>query len=300
MWNTIKDKKEIFVGEITNKRKNGEEYEAYISISPILSKEGNVEFFVAIERDITEEKQIEKMKTEFVSVASHQLKTPLTSISWLIEIFKKDKRGNLSKKQKEYLGDIYESSQRMTRLVTDLLNVSRLESGTLGIKPKLIDFSALIRRVTKDHGLIAKPKSCEVVFREPRKKIKPVLLDESLMNQVVYNLVSNAMRYSRAGKCCVSIKLEKREEDCLLSVADNGIGIPKNAQDKIFIKFFRADNAQKMVTDGTGLGLYIAKMIVEMSGGKIWFKSEVDKGSTFYVSIPLEGMKIKKRGKELT
>ncbi|MBI2041796.1 MAG: PAS domain S-box protein [Candidatus Nealsonbacteria bacterium] len=286
------------------KRKDGARIPVSIVAAPMMS-DGKISGGIVVFRDITEEKRIDKMKTEFISVASHQLKTPLTAIGWLSEVLLGEKMGAISQKQKEYLTDIHNSNKRMIKLVDDLLSVSRLEEGKIRIEIKPVQFEELIERAIKDNeSLINNCKCrvfdgqesrmercrCEVSFEKPARKLPLISFDESLLGQVINNLLVNAVRYSVPdGK--VMIKLEERPEHILLTIKDNGIGIPKDKQNRIFEKFFRADNAQKIQTEGTGLGLYITKMIVEIMGGKIWFESEENKGTTFYVSLPLEGMK---------
>jgi len=197
--------------------------------------------------------------------------------------------------------DIYQSNQRMIKLVNDLLNVSRLDTGVLKIDPKLVQFEKIIEHVIEDQKVLIAKKQCKVTFKKPKKKLPTVLLDESLIKQVIHNLLTNAIRYSKSIKGKILIKLELRDEnkDYLLTVSDNGIGIPKNKQRHIFEKFFRTDEARKMESEGSGLGLYISKMIIESSGGRIWFESKENKGTKFYVSIPLKGMKQKKGEKIL-
>ena len=279
-------------------RKNGQKIPVEDSASPIQNKKGNIIGCVIVFRDVTQRRKIDKMKTEFVSLASHQLKTPLTVISWLVEMLNKGKVGKIAGKQKEYLTDVYHSTQRMIKLVNDLLNVSRLETGILRIQPELTQFEKIIQNVIKSRKALINKKQCKVIFKKPKKKLAPILLDKSLIKQAVNNLLTNAIRYSGPGKCQVTIKLEKRAKDYLLTIADKGIGIPKDEEQYVFEKFFRADNAQKLEAEGTGLGLYISKMIIESSGGKIWFQSKENKGTTFSISIPLSGMK-EKKGEEV-
>lgn len=252
---------------------------------------------IIVEGITIKERKIDKMKTEFISLASHQLRAPLTAMSWLVEIFNK-KAINLDVQQKGLLQDIYQSTAKMIDLVNDLLNVSRLESGALAVSPELTQFEDIIREVIKEESLLLNKKNCQVVFEKYRQEFPKILLDKCLIKQAFHNLLINAVRYSRNG-CQVEVKLEKRDKDYLFTIADNGIGIPRDKQHRVFEKFFRADNAQKMHPDGTGLGLYITKMIVESAGGKIWFISEENKGTKFFVAFPPTGMKERLSGKKL-
>lgn len=277
-------------------RKDGSKIPVADSAAPLKNIDGEIIGCVVVFRDVTKEREIDKMKTEFVSVASHQLRTPLTAISWFVERLRKGKVGKLTKKQKEYFNDIYQSTQRMIKLVNELLNVSRLETGALIVEPVPTKIVAIVQDVLRGVDPLAKKKQCKLTFIKP-KSFPNIPLDEPLIRQVIHNLLTNAINYSARGKGQVVIKLTKESDNCILSVADNGIGIPKKQHKRIFEKFFRADNAQKLETEGSGLGLYISKMIIKSSEGKIWFQSEEGKGTKFYVSIPLSGMK-KKEGKK--
>jgi len=270
--------------------KDGKRVPVADSAAPLKDKNGKVTGCVVVFRNVAREREINQMKSDFVSVASHQLKTPLTAIGWIAERLLGNKAGKLQKKQKDYLLDIYDSNKRMIRLVNDLLSVSRLEEGKIRIELKLLQVEEIVDGLIQEQKDLREKCKCQVTFEGPKEKLPLIVFDESLLRQVVHNLLTNAIRYSVAGGH-VSVKLEKRTKDFILTVADDGIGIPKDKQHRIFEKFFRADNAQKKQTDGTGLGLYITKLIVETMGGKIWFKSAENKGTTFYVSLPLKGMK---------
>ncbi|MDO8668752.1 MAG: ATP-binding protein [Candidatus Buchananbacteria bacterium] len=301
LWKTIKIDKKTFSGELINHRKNGDNYNVLVRISPVLDDKNRVVYFVGIERDITKEKEVDKMKTEFVSVASHQLRTPLTAIRWYVEEVYNGELGKLNKNQKDYLKQILESNERMIRLVNDLLNVSRLESGRVTVEPVLTDLVELIGTVVNECGILAKAKNCQLNFIKPKSKISKIKIDPVLIAQVINNLVSNSLKYSKSSgeKCSVVIDLSKKDPNVIISVKDNGIGIPSGLQNRVFDKFFRADNAIKSETEGTGLGLYISKMVVEASGGKIWFESSED-GTTFTFTLPLSGSPARKGEKGLS
>lgn len=298
LWDTIKIKKQVFISEIQNRRKNGELYIASISISPVLDSKNEVVFFVGIEHDITREKQIDQAKTEFVSLASHQLRTPLSAINWYAEMLLNGDAGRLKSEQANYVQEIYRGNQRMVDLVNALLNVSRLELGTFMVEPTICDIRQIANEAIDeiDHKMYEK----KIKFtKKYDKKIKEMSLDKKLTMIIFQNLLSNATKYTPAkGKIELAAKIEGKK--LLITVSDNGMGIPKVQQDKIFSKLFRADNVRKTDTEGTGLGLYIIKSIVENVGGKIWFESEEDKGTTFFVTIPLSGMKKKEGAKSLS
>ncbi|MFO7807619.1 MAG: PAS domain S-box protein [Candidatus Moraniibacteriota bacterium] len=297
MWHTIKDKKENYENDFTNKRKSGEKYVAQTSISPVLDQEGEPKFFVGIEKDITELKEIDKAKTEFVSLASHQLRTPLSSINWYAEMLLNGDAGEVNKEQKEFLKEIYKGNQRMVDLVNALLNVSRIELGTLAVDPEPTDFNRIAQSVLKEIKPQAENKKQELK-KKLDDKVPKIKADPKLVRMVFQNLVSNAVKYTpENGK--ITLKTEKEDFYVLIKVSDNGYGIPKNQQDKIFTKLFRADNVREKDTEGTGLGLYIVRSIVEQCGGKIGFESAKNKGTTFFVRFPLKGMSKKEGNKGL-
>jgi len=272
-----------------------------ISINPVKDDIGKIMGVAMIIHDITQMKQIDNMKTEFVSVASHQLRTPLTAIKLFTEMLMNEQVGKLKKEQKKYLDNVYQSTDRMVRLVNDLLNVSRIESGRLSIVPELIFVDKFISTIIEEAKPLAQAKNCKIIFLKPKKKLARIALDVNLVRQVVHNLITNAIKYSREEGGFVNVELKNYDQkNILIKVSDNGIGIPKEKQDRIFQKFFRADNAVKSETEGTGLGLYVSKMIVESSGGKIWFDSKENKGTSFYFILPKKGMKKKEGAKGLS
>ncbi len=296
-WNTVKIKKQVFTGELKNHRKNGEVYEAMSSVSPVLSDQGEVLYFVGIERDISREKQIDRAKTEFVSLASHQLRTPLSAISWYAEMLLHGDAGKLKSEQVEYVKEIFDGNQRMIDLVNALLNVSRIELGTLAVDSVPTDLRELADSVLSELKPQLIQKKHKVITNYD-KKLPKINLDSKIMRVVWQNFLSNAVKYTpEKGQITVGINIKGK--DALISVADTGYGIPKNQQDKIFTKLFRADNIRDKVTDGTGLGLYIIKSVIEQFGGKVWFESVESKGTTFYASIPLKGVAKKEGSKGL-
>ena len=305
LWDVIKNQKKTYIGEIKNKKKSGEVYDAIISISSVLDKKGEIVYFVAIERDITKEKEVDKAKTEFVSLASHQLRTPLSAINWYTEMLLAGDAGAVNDEQKKYLEEIAIGNKRMVDLVDDLLNVSRLDMGTFVIDAKNINILDLIKSVINEvkSQIIEKKLIVEEFYDE---NVSMFHADEKLIRMIFQNLVSNAVKYTKPeGHLKISLlKINKDEnfgdkimnEECLaFSVEDSGMGIPIGQQDRIFSKLFRADNAKESETEGTGLGLYVVKSIVDQSGGSLWFKSEENKGSTFYVIFPIGGMKTKEK-----
>jgi signal transduction histidine kinase/HAMP domain-containing protein len=261
-----------------------------IIISPVKDAKEKVTGGILIFHDITHLKEIDRMKTEFVSVASHQLRTPLTAIKLFTEMMVRGDVGELSPDQKDYLMNIYESTERMVRLVNDLLSLSRLESGRLKVEPKPTSLIAMVESVISEVKPLADSKKCEIVFNKGDENLPDIPMDPNLVRQVAHNLITNSVRYSKEGAGHVEASIRKKDDFYELKVSDNGIGIAAADQARMFQKFFRADNAVKKETEGSGLGLYVCRMIAEVSGGKIWFESKVDVGTTFYLSLPIKGV----------
>ncbi len=288
MWKTIKEEKKVFKSEITNKRRDGSTYIAEISISPVLDENKDVLFFVSIQRDITKAKEVDRMKTEFISLASHQLRAPLAAIRWGLESLLDGIAGTLTENQKLYTKDAYDSTTRMVDLVGGLLNVSRIESGRLVVEPVMTDVKALVESVIKEVTVLAKEKNHNISFRA-QEGIPQIKLDPKLIRNVYLNFLTNAIKYTPSNGI-IEVEIMTDQGNLVSRVKDNGLGIPKKDQEKIFNKFFRADNVRRVDTDGTGLGLYLVKAIIENSEGHVWFESEENKGTTFFFTLPLSGM----------
>ena len=280
------------------KKKNKKVLPVSLAAAPIKDKKGQVMAGVIAFRDITIEREIDRMKSEFVSVASHQLRTPLSSIKWFLEMILSGRSGKTTSKQNEFIKEAYVSNQRMIELVNSLLNVSRIETGRLAISPAPTDLIALTESVVTEIMPEIKTKKLQFQFITPKKKLPLVNIDEKVIRQVLQNLINNACKYTPdRGK--IEVEVSEKGEDVLFRVEDTGHGIPKDQQDKIFQKFFRADNVILEATEGSGLGLYIAKSAIELSGGRIWFESTEKKGTTFYFTIPKRGSKPVKGKKSL-
>jgi len=271
-------------------QKDGNRVPVADSAAPFKDKNGKVIGCVIVFRDVTKEREIDQMKTEFVSVASHQLRTPLTGIKWFAELLLKNK---LDDTTRDYITQISISNQRMVHLVDDLLNVSRIDTGRkFDINLLDIDIVPLVKSVIEEQmpGATEKHVSISCAIDAPHKLILAV--DELKIRQVFQNLISNSIKYSKENTTIV-VGCKQEPKEVTFYVKDGGIGIPKHQQNQIFKKFFRAENVFTVHTDGTGLGLYIVKAIVEAHGGKVWFESEENKGTTFYFSLPFKAKKSK-------
>lgn len=278
-------------------RKDGRQIPVADSAAPIKTSKGQIVGCVVVFHDVTKERQIDKSKTEFVSLASHQLRTPLSTINWYSEMLLSEDVGTLTPKQKQYTEEVYHASKRMVNLINALLNVSRLELGTFAIEPETVNIISLAKNCVKELGQQILKKKL-TVEQNYDKKISGIKADPKLLTMIIQNFLSNSVKYTDPGGK-IGLSISKEKGNLLIVVSDTGIGIPKNQQELIFEKLFRADNAKKMDPDGSGLGLYIIKEIISYTGGKIWFESSEEKGTIFYVTLPASGMIKKVGGKEL-
>ncbi|MEI7579703.1 MAG: PAS domain-containing sensor histidine kinase [bacterium] len=252
--------------------------------------------------DITYLKEIDQMKTEFISIASHQLRTPLTSIRWYTQMLYDGDAGKMTKKQTEFINEVHQGSIKMIELINSLLNVSRLEAGRIKIEPKPTDLIQVIKKAMQETKMIAaeKGKKCQIELNIKTKVPDQVMVDPIAFSQIIENFLSNAYRYTPMKNGKISVLFEEYDHSHFqISVTDNGIGIPLEMQNKLFVKFARAENAKKMVAEGSGLGLYIVKLLIESFHGKVWFKSTENQGTTFYFTLPKQGMSPRKGDRNL-
>lgn len=306
MWHTIKVEKEIFHAEIVHKRKNSQLYTADLNIFPIIKKgkdsrnynadvyiipvadkDSEIQFFVGIERDITEEKKLENARINFVSIASHQLRTPITSIKWIAELLISGDTGKLNEKQADFLSDLYSSTERMIVLINSLLNIARIESQELAVNSEIVSMDQVYEGAVKEFEPKMAAKKIKFSFAD-ETGLPGIATDPHLFYEVLKNMLSNSVKYTPEGGS-IEVRFTVKGDDFVCSVEDTGIGIPKHQQDRVFDKFFRADNAVKTNTDGTGLGMYIMKNLVLLLGGRIWFESEENKGTAVHAALPLAG-----------
>lgn len=230
-------------------------------------------------------KHLDEVKDEFISMASHQLRTPLTSVKGYISMVLEGDAGSVTQQQQKLLVEAFKSSERMVGLINDFLNVSRLQTGKFVMEKTAFDFHDLIKQEITDLELIARSHNIKI-RRNITNHPLPVVADESKVRQVVMNFVDNAIYYSHPHSTIV-INVEKVGSSLAMTVVDTGIGVPKDEQGHLFNKFFRAENARKQRPDGTGVGLYLARRVVSAHGGTIIFSSKEGKGSTFGFRLPL-------------
>jgi signal transduction histidine kinase len=234
----------------------------------------------------TKLKRLDVAKSEFISIASHQLRTPLTVIKGYISMILEGSFGKISKTQKESLEKVYESSERLIQLIENLLNISRIESGRLQYSFMPLDLEKLVANVVEELESVAKKKGLRFTYKKPKTALPTLKLDEEKLRQVIMNLIDNSIKYTKQGS--VTVSLYQKDNRVIFSVKDTGIGIDEEGKDNLFKKFSRGTGTSLIHTEGTGLGLYVAKQIVEGHGGDIWVESPGEgKGSEFLVSLPV-------------
>jgi PAS domain S-box-containing protein len=278
--------------EVRSKKKDGGIIYLSLSISPIRDAEGKIIAFLRVAKDVTEKKryerrleELDKMKSDFVSNVSHELRTPLTSIKGSVDNMLDGLTGSLNEKQVRYLTRIKSNTDRLARLINDLLDLSRIESGRVEVRSTTLSLSALAEEVAEHMNSLAAQKLIRIEVPSPDYQVT-VWADRDKVTQVLMNLIGNAIKFTpQTGK--VTVAVEKNSDDYVqISVDDTGPGILPEEKNKIFSKFYQVDNIEKEKPKGSGLGLAISKALVEMQGGKIWVESEVGKGSTFYFTLP--------------
>ena len=280
--------------EVRSKRKDGVMIYLSLSVSPIRDLQGKIVGFLRIAKDITEKKryerrlkELDKMKSDFVSNVSHELRTPLTSIKGSVENMLDGLTGALNEKQIRYLVRIKSNTDRLSRLINDLLDLSRIESGRVEVRPTRLPLTALAEEVAEHLKPLATEKLIRIEVPSPDPSAT-AWADRDKVTQVLVNLIGNAVKFTpQEGK--VTVVLERNDNDYVqISVADTGPGILPEEANKIFSKFYQVANIAKQKPRGSGLGLAISKALVEMHGGKIWVESEVGRGSTFYFTLPAQ------------
>lgn len=254
------------------------------TLSPIIEVK-HIAGAIVVFQDITDRYELERMKDRFLSVAAHQLRTPLGSMRWSMELLEDGDLGKLPKKAKEVVGELRKNSNRMMLLINDLLSVSRINQSEVKESFSEENIADIVQEAVQTLRAEAEKKSIVIRVVAP-KKLPNIPIIRKHIFEAVENLISNAIRYGKE-KGNIQISIAAKNGFLTLQVADDGIGIPKNAQDNIFSKFFRAENAIQYFTDGSGLGLSVVKSYIEESKGSISFESKENIGTTFIIKLPV-------------
>ena len=274
---------------VTVLRKNGRAATASLLVSTLSASPGvNIGWILTL-HDRTKEQVVESIKREFVSIAAHQLRTPLTTIKWATDMFLNGYAGKPSGEQTSLIEKANQSTDRMIMLVNDLLNTARLEDGRLVGDLKPTDIVKLMEAVLNNEKEAIAKKGHAVTFVPPKEKLPLLVLDSETMSLAFQNLLENAIRYTKPrGK--IAVTMQRQGDKLRIAVADNGVGVPEDQRDRLFTKFFRGKNVLNMETEGSGLGLFITKNIIETHGGSISFSSAEGEGTTVVISLPLSSI----------
>ena len=280
--------------EVRRRRKDGVIIEVAVAVSPIKDGTGSVTGFLHLAKDITEKmhyerrlRDLDKLKSDFVSNVSHELRTPLTAVKGSVDNMLDGLTGSLNEKQTRYLTRIKSNTDRLSRLINDLLDLSRIEAGRIDIKPTAFSLETLAKEVIESLRSIAVAKliDLEVICH---KSGVTVWADRDKITQVLMNLLGNAVKFT-SSHGNISVAIEKKDNEWVqVSVADTGPGIPREEEDRIFDKFYQISQVDQRKSRGTGLGLAISKALVQMHGGKIWVESEMTRGSIFSFTLPAQ------------
>jgi PAS domain S-box-containing protein len=280
---------------------NGKKTYLGVKAAPLYDQNHNIVGAIESLRDITEIKLVERLlrknneelrkidlaKDDFISMASHQLRTPITAIKGYLSMLIEGDAGEVKISQYDFILEAYRASNRMTGLVNDLLNVSRMEAGRFYLEINQVSLDIIVEEEMKQLEGNVRERGLYLKFKKG-KQIPIVSADKTKIRQVIMNFIDNAVYYTRTGG--ITIELYRENEGVVFTVTDTGIGVPKGQQAKLFQKFYRADNAKNMRPDGTGLGLFLARKVIESHGGKIIFHSTEGKGSVFGFKIPIKNM----------
>lgn len=248
-------------------------------------------------REIHErEEAVSRNKSEFISIAAHQLRTPTSAVKWALRIVLDGDLGKVNAKQAEILERGYLANERMIRLIGDLLNVSRIEEGRFGYSFEYIDILSVVNKTLGELMAVADSRGLSLKLYPTQEQLPNIYADPNRIGLVLYNLIDNAINYTSAPGSII-VKIRKVENALEISIRDDGVGIPKEEMHNLFAKFFRGANVIRLQTDGSGLGLFITKNIINHHGGKIWIKSEEGKGTTVFFTLPTDKNKIPQKQK---
>lgn len=287
LWRIIKEEKKVYTGEFKNRRKDGTIYTAKLIISPIQDDEENLIGFVGTEEDISRQREVELMRTEFVTITAHQLKTPLIGMDTRLLVLEDHLKEKLTEEDALLFSELKEENTRLMRLVDLMLNISRIESGKIEVRPVKTNLKKFLEDVLT--SLVPEIEKKEVtVDTSFDGDLSEVEVDPLLLQYVYRNLILNAINYSPAGSQVI-VTIIQKDGEVVTSVQDRGYGIPQKEQSNVFKKHFRGSNVKEMEIQGNGIGLYLVKLIMDLIDGKVWFESS-EEGSIFYAIFSNAGM----------
>ena len=260
--------------------------ELRVTTDKVKNEKGEASGFLKIVHDQTREMELIKSKADFITVAAHQLRTPLSAVAWAYQSLKSE---NLTDSQKELVETGLAAANNLLKIVEDLLNISKIEEGMFGYNFKKADLVNFLQSILNQTIPVAKEYGVKV-YMEPPKEISIELeIDSERLALAISNLLENGIRYNVPnGQVVVSIERQADAPFVQINIADTGIGIPPEAMNKLFTKFFRGENVMTKETEGSGLGLYIVKNIIRRHGGQIWADSELGRGTVFHITIPTD------------
>jgi signal transduction histidine kinase len=281
--------------------RSGKQLPITLSLSPLLDENQAVSAAVAIFGDVAEERAEEQQRAEFISTASHEMRTPVAAIEGYLALALNDKVSTIDSRARGFLDKAHTSTQHLGKLFQDLLTSAKAEDGRLSSHPSVIEMGAYLEQLTEDLKFAAEKKGLFTEFVVGsgqsvdargenvggNRVVKPlyyVLADPDRLREVVTNLFDNAVKYTEQGK--VSIGLSGDDSVVQFYIKDTGPGIPSEDVPHLFQKFYRVDNSSTRTIGGTGLGLFICRKIIELYEGRVWVESELGKGSTFFINLP--------------
>lgn len=286
IMDTEEDKNVYTNNKVTLVTRSGDKKYVRI-VSAVISegKEVDIGCIVTL-TDVTKEIQLETMKLDFVSIAAHELRTPITSIRGYLALIRDNVSDKIDESNKKYLDKVILSTDQLHILVENLLNISRIERGSLVLEKSETNWTATVSEVVTRFQETAKNNGVTLAFIDENKELPKVFVDKTMISEVLSNLLDNALKYTEQGGR-VSVLVEQNENEIITNIKDTGIGIPQESLPHIFKKFYRVSTVLKQGKKGTGLGLFISREIVRLHGGRIWVKSDVGEGSIFSFSVPI-------------
>lgn len=278
--------------------KNGKQLPIQLNVSPILDAQNNVTAVVGVFRDVSQERATEQQRADFISTASHEMRTPVAAIEGYLALALNEHVTNIDAKARDYLEKAHSSTQHLGKLFQDLLTSAKAEDGRLVYKPLVVEFGEFLEQTTDNLRFAAEKKGLKVEFiigtsdstpktTSGEKVIRPLyyaLVDPDRFREVITNIFDNAVKYTEKGS--ISIGLTGDDNVVQMYIKDSGAGIPQEDLPHLFQKFYRVDNSASRTIGGTGLGLFISRKIVELSNGRLWVDSKLQQGSTFYINLP--------------